>query len=103
MKLFPSPLTKNALLQQPWLEGLCAQGYTDVCVRDGILCAIKGFNFTTAIVVRLGPIDYERRYCFEHAEDARQALATWDGRHHPGGPWIKCKGAGIELLNPALT
>ena len=31
------------------------------------------------------------------------ALAAWDGEEHPGGPWIKCKGAGIDLLNPSFV
>ncbi|MBB3180956.1 hypothetical protein FHW64_005395 [Variovorax sp. Sphag1AA] len=69
----------------------------------GEVCAIKKFNFTTAVVVGLHAQGYERRYCYEHAADARAALAAWDGRGHPGGPWIKCKGAGIDLLNPAFT
>ena len=30
------------------------------------------------------------------------ALALWDGQGHPSGPWIKCKGAGVDLLNPSL-
>ena len=37
------------------------------------------------------------------AKDALRALLDWDGLGHPAGPWIKCKGAGIDLLNPALT
>lgn len=92
----------NKVLQQPWLDALRAQGYSDICVRAKVLCAIKDFNFTTAVVVGLDPVGYERRYCFEHGHEARQALAAWRGEGHPGGPWIKCKGAGVDLLNPAL-
>ena len=92
----------QSLLQQPWLDALHAQGYSDVCVRADVLCAISRFNFTTALVVGLEPVGYERRYCFEHDQDARHALAAWDGQGHPEGPWIKCKGPGIDLLNPAL-
>lgn len=92
----------NDVLQQPWLDALRAQGYSDIGVRAKALCTIKDFNFTTAVVVGLGPVGYERRYCFEHGREARQALGAWDGRGHPGGPWIKCKGAGVDLLNPAL-
>lgn len=56
-----------------------------------------------AIVVGPDPMGYSRRYCYEHATEAKAALAAWNGRDHPGGPWIKCKGAGLDLLNPALT
>ena len=70
---------------------------------EGQLCGIRRFNFTSAVVVGVDPVGYRRRYCYEHAHEARQALAAWDGKGHPGGPWIKCTGAGIELLNPALT
>lgn len=93
---------ESALLQQPWLDALRAQGYSDLCVRAGSLCAICGFNFTTALVVGLDPAGYEKRYCYEHDNEARQALAAWDGQGHPEGPWIKCKGAGIDILNPAF-
>ena len=89
-------------LDHPWAKSLQAQGYSGICQRDGLLCAIKRFNFTTAIVVGLDPVGYQRRYCFEHAEEAERALAAWNGKEHPGGDWIKCKGGGIDLLNPAL-
>jgi len=88
---------------QLWLDALTAQGYSGICERNGLLCAIHRFTYTTAIVVGLDPAGYQRRYCFEHEEDARRALATWDGEGHPDGEWIKCKGAGIDLLNPALA
>lgn len=63
-------------------------------------CALLQFAFTWGLVVNLGPDCYERRYCFEHRADAAQAFAAWNGVDHPGGPWIKCKGLGIDLLNP---
>ncbi|MCY1224458.1 hypothetical protein D9M72_366160 [compost metagenome] len=64
------------------------------------MCAVKQFNYTTAVVVGLDDVGYQRRYCYEHRADAQAALAAWDGCEHPSGPWIKCKGAGIDLLNP---
>ena len=84
-------------------QSLSANGYTDIRVLHGQVCALKRFNFTTAVVVDIGVAGYQRRYCFEHKEDARAALWAWDGHQHPGGPWIKCKGFGIDLLNPLLT
>ena len=99
----PSHLRSPDFPDLPWLGMLEAQGYRGLCERAGQLCAIRRFAYTTAILVGLDPVGYQRRYCFEHEQDARSALAAWDGKDHPGGPWIKCKGAGIELLNPALT
>lgn len=81
-------------------EVLSASGYTDIRVLQAQVCAVKQFNFTTAVVVGLDDVGYQRRYCYEHREDAQTALAAWDGHTHPSGPWIKCKGAGIDLLNP---
>lgn len=77
--------------------------YAHVTKRAGPWCAIRRFNFTMAIVVGLDAVGHARRYCHEHAADAQAALAAWDGQDHPGGPWIQCKGAGVDLLNPART
>ena len=82
------------------VANLKAGGYDGLRTIGEVICGLRRFNYTTAIVVRLDESGYERRYCFEHMEDARAALAEWDGKGHPGGPWIKCKGAGIDLLNP---
>lgn len=79
---------------------LIAAGYSDLRTLGREVCGIKRFNFTTALVVGLDAAGYERRYCFEHDADARAALLQWNGDGHPSGPWIKCKGAGIDLLNP---
>lgn len=86
----------------PDLEQLRAMGYADIRMLNGKCCAIAKFAFTTAIMVGISDWGYERRYCYEHHDDAAAALAQWDGCEHPGGPWIKCKGLGIDLLNPNL-
>lgn len=78
------------------------QGYRALRRIGGVLCGLNCFNFTVGLVVGLSEEGYERRYCYEHAQDALAALRAWKGRGHPGGPWIECKGAGIDLLNPAL-
>jgi len=82
---------------------LASQGYVQLRVLGMAVCGLRRFNFTTGLVVGLNFEGYERRYCYEHAADALAALATWDGQGHPGGPWIKCKGAGIDLLNPSFV
>ncbi len=79
---------------------LIAAGYVDIRMVGTQLCALKRFNFTTAVFVGLDEVGYQRRYCYEHTADARSALQAWDGSDHPPGPWIKCKGAGIDLLDP---
>lgn len=82
---------------------LACEGYTDLVEKNGSLCALHMFVYTTGLVVGLDACGYGRRYCYEHADDARAALQAWDGLNHPSGPWIKCKGAGIDLLNPNLA
>lgn len=84
------------------LSALEASGYDELRTIGEVICGLRRFNYTTAIVVDLDEGGYERRYCYEHKEDAQAALREWDGEGHPGGPWIKCKGAGIDLLNPAF-
>lgn len=84
------------------VEMLSSSGYTEIRSLNDQLCAVKQFNYTTALVVGLDDVGYQRRYCYEHRSDAQAALFAWDGREHPPGPWIKCKGGGIDLLNPAF-
>lgn len=88
----------------PALEAfLLEQGYSELRPIGGVVCGLHRYNFTTGLVVGLTFECYERRYCYEHGEEALMALRVWDGLGHPQGPWVKCKGAGIDLLNPALT
>lgn len=42
---------------------------------EGVICGIKLFNYTTAIDVGLDEAGYERRYCYEHKEEAQAALS----------------------------
>jgi hypothetical protein len=44
--------------------------------------------------------NYSYRYCYETEAQAREALQAWTDEEHPGGPWIKCKGFGRDILNP---
>ena len=90
------------LLPPALLAFLTEQRYRELQLVGTLVCGLHRYNFTTGLVVGLTMDSYDRRYCYEHADDALAALKAWDGHGHPGGPWIKCKGAGIELLNPAL-
>lgn len=81
---------------------LARNGYTHVRQIGEMHVGLLQFNFTVGLVVGLDWAGHSRRYCYEFAEDAIEALDAWDGQDHPGGPWIKCKGAGIDLLNPTI-
>lgn len=86
---------------------LQALGYTELREIDGKMCGLFRFMFTTGLMVGLDAGGYERRYCYEHGEDALAALVAWDGAGHPSGPWIKLKGMWggerVDLLNPELN
>lgn len=69
---------------------------------DGLVCCVRGFVYTQALMVGVTADGHLRRYCFEHEADAVTALNEWGGSDHPPGPWIKCKGAGVDILNPAM-
>lgn len=90
----------NAEIGDGFVGTLSASGYTDIRVIRAQVCAVKTFNYTTALIVGLSELGYERRYCYEHRLEAQATLETRDGQKHPSGPWIKCKGAGIDLVNP---
>lgn len=82
---------------------LAGFGYSDLRVLPtGEVAGLRGFLFTSGLVVGLDRAGYRTRYCFEHREDALAALAGWDGQGDPGGPWIKRKGRDAEYLNPAI-
>lgn len=87
----------------PTQETSEASGYIPTCILAGQARAVNDFIHTTALVVGIRDESYQRRYCYEHRSAALAALMAWDSRCHPSGPWIKCKGAGIDLLNPQYT
>lgn len=83
------------------LEGF---GYSDIHLLPARgLCGIHKLMFTTGLVVGMDRYGYVGRYCYEHERDARAALAAWNGRDDPPGPWIKWKGEGGERLGPGAT
>jgi hypothetical protein len=71
---------------------LKTEGYYALTTIDGKLCGLHRFAFTVGLVVGLERTGYERRYCYEAESDALESLLTWDGKDHPSGNWIKCKG-----------
>ncbi len=93
-----------AAIDKACLDHIASLGYRELraCGEAG-LCGVKRFLFTEAVVVGISDSAYERRYCFETTKDALASLAAWDGVEHPPGPWVMCKGANINLMNPALA
>ncbi|VTU44289.1 hypothetical protein RA8P2_00117 (plasmid) [Variovorax sp. RA8] len=81
---------------------LAQNGYTHVRRLGETFVGLLQLNCTVGLVVGLTWEGHDRRYCYESAKYALVALEAWDGQGHPGGPWIKCKGAGIDLLNPSF-
>lgn len=68
------------------MERLSANGYTEIRTLLDQVCALKHFNFTTAVVVGVDELGYQRRYCYEHRAEAQAALVAWDGRAHRKRP-----------------
>lgn len=84
-------------------QRLVGDGYSELRVLpSGPIAGLLRYVFTWGLVVGLARDGYQRRYCYEHRADALADLLAWDGKDHPSGPWIKCKGSGIDLLNPKL-
>lgn len=82
---------------------LADSGYIELrTLPTGQIAGLLRYAFTWAVVVGLDRYGYERRYCYEYPADALRDLREWDGTGHPSGPWVKCKGGGIDLFNPAL-
>lgn len=77
-------------------------GYRQLRVMpNGKIVGLQRQLFTTGLFVGLTKWSYERRYCYEHWQDASNALLLWDGTGDPSGPWIKEKPS--ERLGPGAT
>ena len=69
-------------------EGYCAVRY----IRNtNTHCAVKPMLTTAGLFVGLDWTWYVKRYCYETAEEATEALRAWDGKGDPPGLWIKEK------------
>lgn len=77
-------------------------GYTDLRqLPTGEIAGVMRYLFTGGLVMGLTLVQYRTRYCYPTVEEAREALARWDGQGDPAGGWIKRKGD-REYLNPAI-
>jgi hypothetical protein len=71
-----------------FVQCLLENEYTDLKRLDGnYVGALMRFLFTTAIIkIRINEYNfYEDRWCYKTVEDARTALAKWDGKGEPDG------------------
>ncbi len=85
-----------------YLASLRAQDFTSLLgCGSAHLCNVSRLSFTRSLAVDVDLLGHGGRYCYERHGEAEAAFAAWDGDDHPGGPWIKCEGATIEMLNPA--
>ena len=67
----------------------------------GEWAGVQRMMFTNALLVGMDRTGYRTRFCYPLGMPAIEALATWDGRDDPPGPWIKEKGApGGDRHNP---
>ena len=81
---------------------LLKEGYRSIkAMPDGMICGLQRQLFTTGLIVGLSADGYQRRYCYEHENDAARALAAWDGADDPSGPWIKEKPS--DRIGPGAT
>lgn len=88
---------------QALTDWLTECGYTDLRqLPTGELAGVMRYLFTGGLVVGLTAGSYRTRYCYPTLEEAKQALALWDGQGDPEGGWIKRKGD-AEYLNPAFV
>lgn len=65
----------------------------------GEWAALQKQLFTTGLFIVDSRHTWRTRWCYERKIDAMLALAKWDGKGDPPGPWIKQKPQ--ERLNPA--
>ena len=95
------------MTNQELIDLLTDYGYYDLRVVNNQIVGLMKFAFTEGLVVGLTKHDYERRYCYEKASDAKEALDKWNGIGHPSGPWIKVKGdylgLPIDQINPEFA
>lgn len=81
------------------LQQLDEDGYENVTLlASGDYAGVLPQMFTAGLFVGLDRDGYQRRYCYERKADAVAALAAWDGKGDPPGPWIKEKPS--ERLGP---
>lgn len=76
-------------------------------LESGELAGLRPMLVTWGLFVGLTEDYYRCRYCYESLDDALRALALWDGRGDPPGPWVKHKGRDnnglpVDRINPNL-
>ncbi|MFM2134492.1 MAG: hypothetical protein RL156_1773 [Bacteroidota bacterium] len=62
--------------------------------------ALRDYVNTVDIVVGIKGTSYQRRYSYDTASLAEEALNKWNGVGDPSGPWLKCKAPDELRLGP---
>lgn len=85
-----------------YIQKFVDMGYFPVRrLPSGTVIGIRKQMFTVGLFVGLSESRYERRYCYEHMDDAFLAFTDWDGNGDPPGPWVKEKPS--DRLGPGAT
>jgi hypothetical protein len=58
---------------------LTEEGYTNVRVIDGVICATLRFIYTVGVCYGLDSTGYRGRFCFDSQQNAELFLKDWDG------------------------
>lgn len=74
---------------------------------SGTWIGVMRMTTTFGLFVGISELSYERRYCYQFAEEAVIDMGRWQEKNpHPPGNWIKMKGMFEgqyqDLLNPNL-
>lgn len=76
----PKPEQRNVI------NGLRREGYTDLCVKNGMVCGLKRsvvFGGQATIYVNMEDLDNTRTYPRKSYTEARADLELWDGTGDP--------------------
>ena len=76
--------------------------YPKFFILNNKLCAVSDFAFTSGLIYNIDFHSYQQRYCFPNKRSLSKELEVWDGKGHPGGNWIKCKGLYGDFSNPLV-
>lgn len=60
-------------------------GYSNICVKNGKICGLSRFIFTTAIISGMDETGYVERWCYHNSSTALQEFNAWDGTGEPEG------------------
>lgn len=66
-------------------EYLESMEYTDVVIKNGRICGLYRFAFSTGLLADMYDTGYGERWCYHTMAEAKLALEEWDGVDEPTG------------------